>query len=87
MLVFDPHEYYMDLCNESWLTGRFAWQNFNIGHYMQTVQPNLFIPAMLIGTIDFYNVMLLSLTLTVPGSHNVSAKYNLSAAFSYTLFI
>ena len=28
-------------------------KNFNFGHYMQTFQPNVFISAMLIGTIDF----------------------------------
>ena len=28
-------------------------QNFNIWHYMQTVQLDLFIPVMRIGTVDF----------------------------------
>ena len=32
--------------------GRPAWQNLNVGHDAQTVQPNLCIPAMLTGTID-----------------------------------
>ena len=33
-------------------------QNFMVGHYTQTVQPNLFIPAVLIGTFDFYHFIL-----------------------------
>ena len=49
---------------------------------MQTVQPNFVIPAMLTGTIDFYHFILLSLTLTLPGGHKVSAKRNLLASFS-----
>ena len=43
-------------------------KNSDIGHYMQTVQPNVFIPGMLIGTIGFYHFILLSL----PGGHKVS---------------
>ena len=30
-------------------------RNFNTGHYMQNFQPNSFIPAMFIDTIDFYH--------------------------------
>ena len=48
----------MDLYNESRLpvrlscrpAGRFAWQNFNVGHYTQTFQPYFVILAMLTGT-------------------------------------
>ena len=35
----------------------FRGKNFNVGHYMQTVQPNCFISAMLIGT-TFYLIRL-----------------------------
>ena len=49
-------------------------KNFNIGHYMQTVPPNVFIPAMLIGTTDFYHFIPLSLSLTLPGGHSISTK-------------
>ena len=35
----------------------------------------MFIPAMLINTIDFYHLMRLSLTLTVAGGHTVSSKH------------
>ena len=40
-------------------------KNLNIGHYTQTVQPNFFIPALLIDTIDFYHCIPFSLTLTL----------------------
>ena len=62
-------------------------KNFNIGLNTQTVQPNFFIPAMLMGTIEFYPFVVISLTLTLPRGHNVSTKQNLSASFSPTLFI
>ena len=61
-------------------------RNFNTGHSMQTFQSLFFIPAMLIGTIDFYHFLPLSLALTLPGSHKVSAKQNLLASFFCTLF-
>ena len=93
-LVFNPYEYHMDLCNESCLT---VWRashpsvlrgkNFNVGHYTQTVQPNCFTPAMLIGTIDFFHSIPLSRTFTWPGFHNFRAKQNILASFSCTLFI
>ena len=80
----------MVLYSESSLSGWPAvlcGKNFNIGHYMQTVQPNFVIPVMLIGTIDFYYFISLSLTLTLPRGCNVSVKQNLFASFSPTLFI
>ena len=61
-------------------------KNFDVGYYTQNVLPNLFIPAMLIVTIDFYHFIPLSLTLTSPTCHKVSAKQNLLASFSHTLF-
>ena len=57
-------------------------KNFNVGHYTQTVLPNVSIPAMLIGTIDFCHFVTLLLTLVLPGGHNVSAKLNFLASFS-----
>ena len=50
---------------------------------MQSFQQNIFIFVMLIGTIDFYHFMPLSVTLT--GGHKVSAKQNILASFSSTL--
>ena len=38
-----------------------------------------FIPAMFIGTIDFYNTIQFSLTLTLVRDRKVSRKQNLSA--------
>ena len=51
------------------MAGWLSWlgKNFNIGCYMQTFRPIFFIPAMLIGTIDFYHFIPLPLTLTLPG--------------------
>ena len=39
-------------------------KNFNVGCYKQTVQLNFFIPAMLIGTVDFYDFIPLSVSFT-----------------------
>ena len=72
----------MDLCNESCSSGLPAVlrdKNFNFGHYTQTFQPNCVMPVMLIGAIDFYHFILLSLTLVFPGGHKVSAKQNILA--------
>ena len=58
------------ICNEScWASRRtiLHGKDFTTGHYTQTAEPNVFIPAMLMGTIDFYHLVLLSLTLTLPG--------------------
>ena len=65
-----PYEYHMDLCDRLYLSGRLAimcGKNFNVGHDMQTVQSNFFMPTMLIGAFDFYHIILLSLTLPLPG--------------------
>ena len=68
IFIFDPYEYHMDLCNEPCSFGWLAiFHTKNIGHYMQTVQPIFFIPAMLFGTIDFYQYIPLSPRLTFPG--------------------
>ena len=48
---------------------------------------NQFVSYLLIGTIDFYHFILISLTLTLPLCHKVSAKQNLLASFSCTLLI
>ena len=41
---------------------------------------------LVIGTIDFYHFIPLSVTLTLLGGHKVSAKENLLALFSRSLF-
>ena len=58
----------------------FVWladKSFNAAHYMQTLQPNVFIPGMLIGIIEFFHLVPLSLTLTLAGGYKVSAKQDL----------
>ena len=52
---------------------------------MHILQPKVFIPAMLIGTTDFYNFIPLLFTLTLPGGHKVSTTQNLLTSFSRTL--
>ena len=59
----------MDLCNELCSSHRQAVlrdKNFQLGHYTQTIQPNLFMTAIFIGTTDFYHFIPRSLTLTLP---------------------
>ena len=46
----------------------------------------LFIPARLIGIIDFCHLMLLSVTLSLPAGHNDSTMQNLLASISCTIF-
>ena len=45
----------------------------------------LFIPTMLIGTIDLYHFIPLLVTFTLTGGHKVSTKQNLLASFCCTL--
>ena len=52
---------------------------------MQTVQLDVFVPVLLIGTIDFCHFIPLSLTLTFPGSQKHGTKQNLMVSFSPTL--
>ena len=61
-------------------------KNFNIGQYSQSFQPMFFIPAMLIGTIDFYHFIPLSVTLIMAEVHKVSSKQDLLALFTHTFF-
>ena len=61
-------------------------KNLSIGHCLQTEQPNFFIPAVLIDTINLYDFIPLSLTLTLPGDHKVRTKQNLLTSFSPILF-
>ena len=43
-------------------------KNLNAGRYLQTFLPSVFIPAMLIHTIDFYHFIPLLLTLILAGA-------------------
>ena len=63
-------------------------KNFNIGHTCKYFSEFLWIRAMLVGTIDFYHFMPLSLTFTLAEGCKVSSKPNLLAfdfIFSHTL--
>ena len=64
-----------------------AWQNLNVEHYIQTVQP-FFISALFIDSFGGYHFTPLSLTLTLPGGHKVSAKQTLLDLYvhKYILF-
>ena len=42
-------------------------KTFNVAHFTQTFEPNVFISAILIGIIDIYYFLPLSLTLTLDG--------------------
>ena len=57
-------------------------KSFCVGQCVQNFQPNLFIPAMLIGIIGIYLLMLLSVILTLAGGHKVSTKLNLLVSCS-----
>ena len=48
--------------------------------------PNSFVPAMLIGTIDFCHFIPLSVTVTLAGGHMVSTELNLLTSFSHAFF-
>ena len=71
--------------------GRPSWvaKTLTVGYYTQTFQAfqtTLFTFAMLIGTIDYYHFILLSLTLTFPGGHKANAKNDHLAVIFHTLF-
>ena len=58
--------------------------DFNIGHYTQTFQPIFSIAAMLIGTIDFYHFIPLSLTFTIAGLQGQRKAKSLSFTLLHT---
>ena len=76
----------MDQCYDLCLTGHLLRKKLK-WTLQETVQSNFSIPAMLIGTIDFYHFMSLSLALALPGGHKLSAKQNLLVSCSPPLFI
>ena len=72
---------------DGWLAGCLAWQKVSIGHYTQTILPNVFIPAMLIGTIDFYHFMPFTLTLTLPWGQAQHEAKSIGFIFSHTFHL
>ena len=61
-------------------------KSLNIGHYTQTIQPNIFLPVVHVGTIDFYHFIPYLLTLTLPGDTR-SAQTKTSWIYFLALFI
>ena len=78
IIIFHLYEYHVRLA--SWLAV-FCGKNCNIGHYTQNVS----IPAMLIGTFDFYQSISLHWLWPSRGSQG-QHKANLLASFSCILF-
>ena len=76
---FDPYEEhnYGDMLSVmfTWLSvppSILHWKNLNVAHYMQTLKYHFFsffvvISALLIGTLDFYHLIPLSVTLNLTG--------------------
>ena len=54
---------------------------------MQTIQSNFFIPAVLIGTSDFYCFIQFLVNSTKAECHKVSTKQNLLGSFSHMFFL
>ena len=67
----------MDLCNESRSSGRQKLECWTLNTNSLII---FFVPAKLIGIIDFYYFIPISPTLFIPGGHKVSAKQNLLAS-------
>ena len=65
----------MHLCSELCLAILHG-KNLNIGHHTQSFQLFFFIPVVLISTIDFDHFIPLSLTMILPGGHEVNAQQN-----------
>ena len=64
----------------------FRSTKFNFGHCRQTFQPNSFVGAILIGAIDFYGFISVSLTLTLAGGHKGQHKAEPTGFFCNTHF-
>ena len=82
-------EYCVDQCNKSCLSIRLVLccKKCSVWHYMQTVRPIFFTPAMLIGITDIYHFILFSLTLTLLGCHKISVKQTYWLHISHTLHL
>ena len=86
-LYIGPYEYHTDLCDELCSADPLAGKNFTfiVGHYRQTVPPNVFLPYMRIGTTDFYHFIPLSLALTLHGGQREVKPIGFT--FSHTLHL
>ena len=80
--VFDSYEYYGSM---KWVVLRSGVVKTSMLDI--TKRPTIFFtPPMRIGIVDFYHSTPLSMTLTLPGDHKISAKQNLSSLHFLTLF-
>ena len=61
-------------------------QNFNVEHFMQTFQPDSFTLTILIGTVDLYQFLPLSVTLTVAWDHKKAKPVLVLASLCHTFF-
>ena len=78
-----PYDCHMDLCNES-----YSYVRPSCVAKTLTLNITCQVSAMLIGTTDFYHFMPLSLTMTLPGVHKVSAKQkSICFIFSHTFHL
>ena len=76
----------MDLCNQLCHPANqmavLYGTSFNIGYYVQNVEPIVFIPARLMGTIDFFHFMPLSMVLWCSEEHLSTANYRMQQALN-----
>ena len=64
----------LTVCQASVLSVCLVSLNLNVGQYAQTFQPNSFILCMLMGTVDLYYFVPLSVALKLAEAHKVSRK-------------
>ena len=86
---FNSYESHMEKCNLLFSSGRsyvLRGNHFKVGHCAHTYQPTVFIPALLMGTIDIYHFILLSVTLPLARGHMFSVKQNLLGSLLCTFF-
>ena len=81
--IMDPGN---ESCSACWPAGHLAWQKLVTLDITRKLFNHFLMLPMSVGTIDFYHFIPLSLTLTSTGGRKVSAKQNLLALFSRTLF-
>ena len=79
--IFSPYDYHMDLCNElvfvcldAWPTSFLHDRKLSVGITCKLFNQLFFMPAMLVGTIDFCRLIPFSLTLPLPGNDKVNAN-------------
>ena len=89
LFIFHPYEHNRNLCNELCLSEHLFYVAKTLDITRKVLnQIFSYLPsAMLTCIIDIYHFILLSLTLTLPWGHKVSAEQNLLASFSHTFHL